>query len=197
MRITAVLGYIVAAFMYLRVWWNPSLGEGLVGWVAFEKLCLTEFLTCHAITLLGAFAMAAEMDPSDQNFKLIFWMIAGFYLVLGGGAYFFHQDTQALMAFYLMLALRASQFLNLRNPDIDVMRAQVVKNFAMFVPMMLLVVAIVLSDDVGNAWQIRFLRSHSTLVQKIWNGKPLLFVTAYYLLWAVVEWKWPASMADK
>jgi hypothetical protein len=198
MRITSVLGYAFTAFLYLLAWWNPSIGagEGLVRWVAFEKLCLAEFLTCHAVTLLGAFALATELEPGDENFRRIFWILVGFYFLLGGAAYFFHRDNQALVGFYLVLAIRGLQFLSLRLPDPDVMRAQVVKNFAMIVPMFFLVGARSLSDDGLTPWQRAFMQGHSTFGQKIVRGLPLLVVAAYYLLWAVMEWKWPARIAN-
>lgn len=197
MRIITVLGYTFSVFLYLMAWWNPAIGagEGLVRWVAFEKLCLAEFLTCHATTLLGGFALAAELESNEEHFGLVFWILVGCYFLLGSLAYFFHRDSQALIGFYLILAIRGSQFLSLSNPDPDVMRAQVVKNFAMTVPMMFLVGAISMSDDVLGPWQNRFMQGHSTFVQKIVNGRPLLFVAAYYLLWAFVEWKWPLRMA--
>ena len=59
----------------------------------------------------------------------------------------------------------------------------------------LTVAGISMSDDLLDPWQNAFVRS-KTLLQRIWRGKPLLFVTAYYALWAVVEWKWPARIAQ-
>lgn len=199
MRIITVLGYTFSAFLYLMAWWNPAIGagEGLVRWVAFEKLCLTEFLTVHATTLLGAIALAAQLEKSEETFALIFWICVGFYFVLGGGAYLFHQDRGALLGFYLMLAIRGSQLLSLQTPDPDVMRAQVIKNFAMIVPLFFLVGFISISDDLFSSWQSTFIQGHLSFVQKIVKGRDLLVVTAYYLLWAFVEWKWPLRIANE
>lgn len=60
MRTYFVAGYALSALLYLAAWANPSLPavEGLVDWVAFTKLPLTEFLTLHAASLLGAFGCA-------------------------------------------------------------------------------------------------------------------------------------------
>ena len=132
--------------------------------------------------------MAAVMEPSDPNWGRIFWGLSGAYVLFGLGAFLFHGDRQALTGFYLMIAIRGLQLLSLRNPDLGVMRAQVVKNFAMTVPMMLLVAAIVMSEDfLSSPWQNGFMQGHATLLQKIVKGAPLLFVVAYYLLWAVVS----------
>ena len=197
MRIESAIGYTFTAFLYLLAWWNPSIGpgEGLVRWVSFEKFCLAEFLTCHATTLLGGFAMAATESP-EENWSVIFWILLGVYVLFGAGAFLFHQDRSALIGFYLMLAIRGLQLLSMRNQDLDIMRAQVVKNFAMTVPMMFLVGAISMSDDGLASWQDRFVQGHSTLSSKILSGLPLFFVAAYYLLWAVVEWKWPLRIKN-
>jgi hypothetical protein len=191
MRITPVLGYGFSALLYFMAWWNPAVGPGerLIRWVAFERLCLAEFLTIHATTLLGATALAAQLDRNEEGFAKIFWVMVAFYVVLGGGAYFFHQDHRTLVGFYVVLVTRGSRFLWLQTLDADVMRAEVVKNFAMIVPLFILVGFISITDDLLNPWQNAFLRGES-------KGSPLLVVTGYYLLWALVEWKWPLRMAE-
>jgi hypothetical protein len=175
-------------------WLNPSYGSGqkLIQWVSFERLCLAEFLTCHATTLLGAVVMGTQMETGDPALQRIFWALIGFYAVLGSGAYLFHRDHQVLLGFYLMLAIRALQLISMRNADLDVMRAQVLKNFAMTFVMMLLVGAIAMSDDVLKT----FPDNQTSLWQKITTGRPLLFVVGYYVLWALVEWKWPVRIAN-
>jgi hypothetical protein len=44
-------------------------------------------------------------------------------------------------------------------------------------------------------WQEGFLKSNG-LWQRIWRGKPILYVVAYYLAWAAVEWYWPPAIKD-
>ena len=199
MRINGIVGYTFTALLYFLAWWNPDFGNGqnMIRWVAFEKLCLAEFLTCHAVTLLGGFAMAAEFPvDKSENYSAIFWLLVAVYALFGAGAYLFHRDHAALLGFYLMIAIRGLGLLSLRTPDEDVMRAEVVKNFAMFVPMMALIFAILSSDPMGpGSWQGRFLRGQFGLLQKIWYGRPLLIVTGYYLFWAFIEWKWPLRMS--
>jgi len=58
--------------------------------------------------------------------------------------------------------------------------------------MMLLVGAIAMSDDVLKT----FTDNQTSLWQKITTGRPLLFVVGYYVLWALVEWKWPMRIAN-
>jgi len=195
MRNSAVIiGYLISAALYLRTWWNPDLGSGrkLIKWVAFEKLGLAEFLSCHAATLLGAVAMTTQMEETDVSLQRIFWALIGLYVVLGSGAYLFHRDHRVLMGFYLTLGIRSLQLISMRYADVDTMRAQVLKNFVMTGAMMFLVAGIAMSDNVLDT----FLNSQSSLRQKIVRGRPLLFVVAYYLLWALIEWKWPLRIAN-
>ena len=77
----------------------------------------------------------------------------------------------------------------------DELRAAVLKNLAMTVPMFLLVAAIAFGDDLFTPWQERFTRATS-LWQRIVQGRALLFVTVYYIVWAFVELKWPSGSAN-
>jgi len=195
MRNSAIIvGYLISAVLYLRTWWNPNLGSGrkLIKWVALEKLGLAEFLSCHAATLLGAVAMTTQMEETDSSLQRIFWALIGLYVVLGTGAYLFHRDHRVLMGFYLTLAIRAMQLIAMRYDNVDAMRAQVLKNFVMTAAMMLLVAGIAFSDNVLDT----FPGDQSNLWQKIVRGRPLLFVVVYYLLWALIEWKWPLRIAN-
>lgn len=83
--------------------------------------------------------------------------------------------------------------MSLGSADPDVMRATVVKNFLMTVPVIALTGAISMSDDGLRPWQEDF-RKASTLGRRLWKGKPLLYAAAYYLLWTFVEMKWPERM---
>jgi hypothetical protein len=194
MRNSAVIGYLVSAALYFRVWWNPSLGSGpkLIKWVAFERLGLAEFLSCHAATLLAAVAMTSQEEATDPSLQRIFWGLIALYAVLGSGAYLFHRDHGVLLGFYLMLAIRALQLISMRNADVDAMRATVLKNFVMTFMMMLMVAGIAMSDNVLDT----FARHQSSLWQKLVTGRPLIFVVVYYLLWALIEWKWPLRIAN-
>jgi hypothetical protein len=195
MRDYFVAGYALSAFLYFLAWLNPSLGvvEGLVDWVSFTRLPLTEFLTLHAATLLGAVVFASASSPDDPTFKTIFYSIAGFYVLMGAGAFLFHRSHKALVGFYVLILVRFGEILSLGGAEVNVMRSTVVKNLMMSVPMMLLVAAIAMSDDGLRPWQEDF-RMATTLTRRVWRGKPLLITSAYYLLWAYVEAKWPESM---
>ena len=195
MRNYFVAGYAFSAFLYFLAWLYPTLGvvEGLVDWVSFTKLALTEFLTLHAATLLGAVVFASASTPDDPTFKTVFYAVAGFYVLMGAGAFLFHRSHKALIGFYVLILVRFGEVLTLSGADVNVMRSTVVKNFLMSVPMMLLVAAISMSDDGFTPWQDDF-RKSNTLWRRVWRGKPLLITAAYYLLWAIVEAKWPESM---
>jgi hypothetical protein len=194
MRNGAVIGYLISAALYFRTWWNPYLGSGqrLITWVTFDRLGLAEFLSCHASTLLAAVALSTQMEATDPSLQRVFWGLIALYAVLGSGAYLFYRDHEVLLGFYLMLAIRALQLISIRHADVDAMRAQVLKNFAMTAAMMLLVAGIAMSDGVLTT----FLRNQSSVWRKLVAGRPLLFVVAYYLLWALVEWKWPLRIAN-
>lgn len=195
MRNYLVAGYVLSAFLYFLACLVPRLGavEGLVDWVSFAKLALTEFLTLHAATLLGAVVFASASTPDDPTFRTIFYAVAGFYVLMGAGAFLFHRSHKALVGFYILILVRLGEVLSLGGADVNVMRSTVVKNLTMSVPMMLLVAAISMSDDGLTPWQESFRRS-GTLGRRLWRGKPLLITGAYYLLWACVELKWPESM---
>jgi hypothetical protein len=138
----------------------------------------------HAATLLGAISMSAveEADPSIQR---IFWALIAFYAVLGGGAYFMHRDHGVLLGFYLMLAIRGLNLISMRHGDVDMMRAQVLKNMVMTFAMMLMVAGMVMSDQ-GGFGESGFGRK---------AGRSVIFVVGYYLVWALIEWKWPLRIA--
>ncbi len=196
LQTTAVLGYAVSAALYFGAWLAPAwgAGPGLIKWVAFDKICLAEFLSIHAATLLGAVSMARASDEPGANFSLLFWGLLAFYAAMAGGAYLFHRSFQILAGFYLMLAIRGVQFFSLGSANVDELRAVVLKNLAMTVPMFLLVGAIAMGDDLFTPWQERFARATS-LGQRIVQGRALLVVTAYYLVWAFVELKWPLRIS--
>lgn len=140
----AAFGYVVTALLYLAAWVNPRLGTGekLIGWLTFEKFCLMEFLSCHAITLLAGTALAMEMEGGSKEFARIFWGLIALYFVLGTATYLFHRDHGALFGFYAILVTRGISVLSLQAADEDMLRAVVLKNLLMFVPMMLLIGAI-------------------------------------------------------
>ena len=76
------------------------------------------------------------------------------------------------------------------------MRAEVLKNMLMFFPMMILVAVISFGQGFGTSWQETFIQGRLGFVEKIIQGRNLLFVTAYYILWAFVAWKWPLRIAN-
>jgi len=43
---------------------------------------------------------------------------------------------------------------------------------------------------------VPFIQGRLGFVEKIIQGRNLLFVTAYYILWAFVAWKWPLRIAN-
>ncbi|MBL9201504.1 MAG: hypothetical protein JNL39_13430 [Opitutaceae bacterium] len=196
MQVSAVIGYVVSAGLYFGAWLNPAwgMGPGLMKWVAFEKICLAEFLSIHAATLLAAVSLARASGEPGANFSFLFWGLLAFYATMAGGAYLFHRSFEVLAGFYLMLAIRGVQFFSLGTADVDELRAVVVKNFVMTVPMFLLVAGIAFGDDLFTPWQERFAKAAS-LWQRIVQGRALLIVTAYYLVWAVVELKWPQRIS--
>jgi len=195
----SALAYVATAILYLAAWLNPRFGTGekLIGWVAFDKLCLMEFLSCHAITLLAGTALAMQMEGDSIDFTRMFWGLVIFYFILGTSTYLFHRDHAALIGFYAILVTRGLGILSLQTADEDVLRAELLKNFLMFFPMMILVGALSFGDSFGTSWQETFIQSRSGLVEKIIKGRNLLFVVAYYLLWAFVAWKWPLRIAFK
>ena len=196
LQVSAVIGYVISAGLYFVAWLNPAAGvaPGLIKWVAFDKICLAEFLSLHAATLLAAVTMARASGEEGANFSYLFWGLLIFYGAMAGGAYLFHRSFEVLMGFYLMLAIRGVQFFSLGSADVDELRAVVLKNFVMTVPMFLLVAGIAFGDDLFTPWQERFAKATS-LWQRIAQGRALLFVTAYSLIWAVVEWKWPLRIS--
>ena len=193
----SALGYIIAALLYFSAWLNPrfGVGEKLIGWVSFEKLCLTEFLSCHAITLLAGTAMAMQ-ERGSKEMAQIYWGLIAFYFVMGTAAFLFHRDHRALLGFYVILVTRGLGALSLRTVDLDMMRAEVLKNFVMFFPMMLLIAAIAFGEGgIRSSSQEAFIQGRLGFFDKISQGRNLLFVAAYYLLWAFVAWKWPLRIA--
>ncbi len=191
-------GYLVSALFYASVLVNPTGGlrSGLLSWVSMNRLGLTEFLSVHAATMLGAFVLVNAEDKSGEPFGAIFWVLAAFYAAMAIGAWSFHRSSRALAGFYLIIAVRGVQFFSLGEPDADVMRSEVVKNFLMSMPMMLLVAGISMSDDGLTPWQQRFTREGSSLWERLKHGRALVFVSAYYALWAFVEYKWPERISN-
>ena len=106
----SALGYGITALLYFGAWLNPGFGAGekLIGWVSFEKLCLTEFLSCHAITLLAGTAMAMQ-ERGSKEMAQIYWGLIIFYFVMGTAAFLFHRDHRALLGFYVILVTRGSR----------------------------------------------------------------------------------------
>lgn len=204
MKLASTAGYAVTALMYFSAWLRPQsrFGEKLVRWVAFEKLCLTEFLSCHAVTLLAGTAMAMEMDGGSKEFTRIYWVLLVFYFVLGSAAYLFHRDNRALIGFYAILATRAFDILSLRTPDEDMLRAVVMKNLTMFPVMMLLIAGIAFAEkpgtflaaDSGASPLDAFLRDRPGLFEKINKGRTILYAAFYYVVWAAATWLWPLRM---
>jgi hypothetical protein len=194
----SALGYGITALLYLGAWLNPRLGPGekLIGWVSFEKLCLTEFLSCHAITLLAGTALAMQMEGGSKEFSRIYWGLIIFYFVMGTATFLFHRDHRALLGFYVILATRGLGILSLQSADQDMLRAEVLKNLVMFFPMMLLISAISFGDGgIRSSSQEAFIQGRLGFFEKISQGRNLLFVAAYYILWAFLTWKWPPSIA--
>ncbi len=181
MRINAsifsIFGYVGTALVYFLAWVNPKIGTGerLIGWLTFNKFCLTEFLSCHAITLLAGTALAAQMEGGSKEFMRIFWGLLVFYFVMGTFAYLFHRDHGALIGFYAILVTRGLGILSLQTADQDMMRAEVLKNMVMFAPMMLLIAALAFSD---GSWREAFVQGRLGFVQKIVQGRALLYVAA-------------------
>jgi hypothetical protein len=66
----------------------------------------------------------------------------------------------------------------------------------MFFPMMILIAVISFGQGFGTSWQETFIQGRFGFVEKIIQGRNLLFVTAYYILWAFVAWKWPLRIAN-
>ncbi len=201
MRLNALysaFGYVVTALLYFTAWLNPQFGTGekLIGWVSFNKLCLMEFLSCHAITLLAGTAMVMHMERGSEELTRIFWGLIIFYFILGTFSYLFHRDHGALIGFYAILVTRGIGILSLQTADEDMLRAVVLKNMLMFFPMMLLVGVLSFGQGFGTSWQETLIKGRLGFVEKIIQGRNLLFVTAYYLLWAFVAWKWPLRIAN-
>jgi hypothetical protein len=124
----------------------------------------------------------------------MFYAVAALYALMGAGAFLFHRSHKALVGFYVLILVRFGEILSLSGAEVDVMRSTVVKNLVMSVPMMLLVAAVAMSDEGFRPRQEDF-RNSTTLGRRIWRGKPLLVTSAYYVLWAFVESKWPERMA--
>ena len=197
MKSFVIGGYAVSAFLFLLAWWNPAFGlkNGLIQWVSFSKLALAEFLSLHAATMLGALVLAGKLEPGQGEIGPIFWVMLAAYGGFALAGYLFHRSHRALFALYLLLAIRCAQFLSVGSLEPDVMRAEVIKNFAMSAAMMLLVAGISLSDDGLTPWQDAYARA-TTLWGRIWKGRAMLIVVAYYALWAFVEYKWPERMSQ-
>jgi hypothetical protein len=194
-----VFGYVVTALLYFAAWLNPRFGSGerLIGWVTFNKFCLTEFLSCHAITLLAGTALAVQIEGGSKEFMRIFWGLLAFYFIMGSFAYLLHRDHGALIGFYAILVTRGLGILSLQTADEDMLRAEVLKNLLMFAPMMLLIAAVSFGDGSGTSWRETFIQGRHSFAEKIVQGRSLLYVAAYYILWALVAWKWPLRIANK
>src|SRR5437762_886342 len=111
MQSQVVGGYLVTALLYASVWLNPAGGlrNDMLQWVTMEKVGLTEFLSVHAATLLGALVLANAEDKSGEPLGAIFWVLLGFYGLLAVGAWAFHKSRRALASFYFLLAIRGTQ----------------------------------------------------------------------------------------
>ncbi len=194
MRVSSIFGYLVTAFLYFAAWLNPQFltGEKMIRWLTFNKFCLTEFLSCHAVTLLAGTALAAQMEGGSKEFMRIFWGLLAFYFVMGTFAYLFHRDHGALIGFYAILVTRGLGVLSLQTADQDMMRAEVLKNLVMFVPMMLLIAALAFGD---GSWRETLIQGRLSFAQKIAQGRTVLYVVGYYVLWAFMAWKWPIRIA--
>jgi hypothetical protein len=162
----------------------------MVRWVAFEKLCLAEFLSCHAITILAGTALAMHMDGGEELSPRILWGLIIGYFILGAAAYLFHRNHRALLGFYAILVTRSLGVLSLNTADEDMLKAELVKNFFMFFPTMLLVGLVAFGRD-GDNWHDSFIKGSPGTAEKFSKGRNLLLVTGFYLMWAVVAWKWP------
>lgn len=192
----ATIGYIFTAALYFVAWLNPQFGTGekLISWVAFDKLCLMEFLSVHAITLLAGIVLAMQMEGGSKDFTLIFWGLIIIYFILASATYLIHRDHDALIGFYAILVTRGMGMLSWQTLDGDMLRAEILKNFVMFVPMMILIGVISVGSDFF--WQKTFIQGRFGLAERIILGRNLLIVVAYYLLWAFVTWKWPLRIAN-
>ena len=75
LKALVVGGYIVAALLYAAVWVNPTGGvrNDTLAWVTMERLGLTEFLSVHAATLMGAVVLVNAEGDSGEPFGAIFW----------------------------------------------------------------------------------------------------------------------------
>ncbi len=189
----AALGCLFTAALYFGAWLRPQSpsGRNLVKWVTIEKLGLTEFLSCHAITLLAGIALAMQSDGGKELGTSVWWGLIGLYFVLGSAAYLFHRSHRALFGFYSILATRSLTVMSFRSASEEVLKAALLKNFFMFFPTMLLIAAIVLRRPDADTWQDEYIRGQFRLGEKISRGRGLLQVTALYLTWALVEWMWP------
>jgi hypothetical protein len=76
------------------------------------------------------------------------------------------------------------------------MRAEVLKNVLMFFPMMILVGVLSFGQGFGASWQETFIKGRLGFFEKIIQGRNLLYVAAYYMVWAFVVWKWPLRIAN-
>ena len=197
MREIAAAGYLITAAIYFYTWLRPVGGEKneMLQWVSFGKLGPSEFVSLHAATLLGAVVLGRADDARGDDLGWLFWGMAAMYALFGVGAYLFHRSHRALIGFYVLLLIRGGQFFMISPDSVDEMRATVLKNFLMTVPFMLLVAGISMADDMLTPWQEGFLRATS-LRERLWRGRALLFTVAYYLLWAVAEWKWPERISQ-
>ena len=180
-------------------WSNPRFGTGekLIGWVTFDKFCLMEFLSVSRYHPPGRHRIGHAYGGWLKRVLRIFWGLIIFYFILGTSAYLFHRDHGALIGFYAILVTRGLGILSLQTADQDMLRAEVLKNMLMFVPMMILVGVLSFGDGFGTSWRETFIQGRLGFVEKIVQGRNLLFVTAYYILWAVVTWKWPLRIANK
>ncbi len=194
MRVSSIFGYLVTAFLYFAAWLNPQFltGEKMIRWLAFEKFCLTEFLSCHAITLLAGTALAMQMEGGSAEFRRLYWGLIVFYVIMGTAAYLFHRDHGALIGFYAILATRAFGILSLQTADADMMRAELLKNLVMFAPMMLLIAGVTFA---GPSSREALIQGRLGFAEKITQGRTVLYVVAYYVLWAFMAWKWPLRIA--
>ncbi len=190
----SIFGYVATAFLYFLAWVNPKIGTGerLISWLTVNKFCLTEFLSCHAVTLLAGTALAVQMEGGSKEFMRIFWGLLAFYFIMGTAAYLFHRDHGALIGFYAILVTRGLGVLSLQTADQDMLRAEVLKNLVMFAPMMLLIAALAFGD---GSWRDAIIQGRLGFFQKIVQGRALLYVAAYYALWAFMAWKWPLRIA--
>jgi hypothetical protein len=186
-----IAGYILTAFIYFMAWAVPTFGNGkkVLYWISSSKFTPTEFITCHAATMLSV-----EVMTGDGKYDG-FWTTVSIYFLLTAAIYASNKERETMTAFLAVVFTRGVNMLSLKTLEYDVMQAEILKNLLMLLPMMITLIIIMESDAENgeNSWQNKFIGNHSNLdfYQKLSAGFPVLVVTVYYLLWAFMEWIWP------